>query len=391
VAIILASGGGIMSIIRSTYMTGVAAVALGLAAAGIARAGDALWTHTIDRVVPAKKGGAETTGKVNLWVAPDCKTVRGLIFAGKTLLEGPICRDAVIRKAAAEKGLGILFFDPALDALFTFTSDSPKRLDDALKEMAAKSGHPELPFVPYLTIGHSTGGIFCRNVAYWKPERVIGILHIKSGNFQDHIPDKTKSLAGVPLMAINGEFEEYGPAGGDLKMGLRSEYSLNSDAKTKQNQTQWVMIRMQMVERRRKNPDNLMSLVVHRGRGHTGWDGKLSDLCAIFIRAACDARLPKDLPDGKREVACRPLKAESGWLTDADIKDPKHPPAPYNEFKGDKKLAFWHVSKEMAEVLYEYHKGPWPQPDPTAGQPPEKRWAPPAMLQDPVDGPSGGK
>ena len=72
-------------------------------------------------------------------------------------------------------------------------------------------------------MGHSTAGIFCRNVAYWKPARVAGVLHIKSGNFQqqEHLPP-TGSLAGIPLLAFNGQFETFGPEG-----GLRAEYGPN--------------------------------------------------------------------------------------------------------------------------------------------------------------------
>jgi hypothetical protein len=237
-----------------------------------------------------------------------------------------------------------------------------------------------------LTVGHSTGGIFARNVAFWKPHRVIGIIHIKSGNFQDGLWDTSRSIAGVPFLAINGEFEEYGPKGGDLGRGLRSEYSLNAEDKKKQNQTQWVMIRMQILGRRRKNPDNLMSLVVHRGEGHVSWDGAMSALCAQFVRSTADARLPENPPSG-RVVKCVPLAAEDGWLSDADVKNPKSKTAPYADYQGDKQLALWHLDQAMAKAVDDYHAGKWDHPDPTAGQPVEKRYYPPPILQDTIDDP----
>ena len=322
----------------------------------------------------------------HLWLPDGVRHVRGLLVGGRTLLEKRICEEPKIRAALAEEGMGALYFDPALDALFEYVQrPSGKELDKALADLASKSGHSELASAPLLTVGHSTGGIFCRNVAYWKPERVIGVLHIMSGNFQDHSPDPTRTLAGVPFLAINGEFEEFGPAGGNLKGGLRSEYSLDPADKTKHNQTQWLIVRQQLLQRRRRNPDNLMGMIVHRGGGHTSWDEDMSALAAQFIRSAAELRLPKGEPGGTRLAACRTVHAADGWLEDADIKDPHHQPAPYNEYRGDKTLAFWYPGRAMAEAVWKYHQGKWDAPDPTAGQPAAQRFTPPPELQDQVD------
>jgi hypothetical protein len=308
------------------------------------------------------------------------------VVAGKIRLERGICTNPKIREACAEKGLGILYYEPHLSALFNYRETRCEDLFLAsLAQLARVSGHPEIERIPWLTMGHSTGGIFCRNVAYWKPERVIGIVHIKSGNFQDHIQDEGSSLAGVPLIALNGEFEEYGPAGGDLKGGKRSRYSLHPGDKSRWNQTQWIMIRMQMMERRRRNENNLMSLVIHRDGGHGDWSDDLTAITAQFIRSAADARLPPGPPGGTKVVLCKPLRAADGWLTDADIKAPAHRPAPYAEYGGDRVLAFWHIDGVLAGMIEKYHKGPWKQADPTAGEPREKRYVPPPILQDKID------
>jgi len=239
--------------------------------------------------------------------------------------------------------------------------------------------------VPWITIGHSTGGIFCRNVAFWKPRRVIGVIHIMSGNFQDGIQDKTRTVAGVPFLAINGEFEDCGPAGGDIGRGLRAAYSLHPDNKKKRNQTQWILVRSQMMARRSRNADNLMSLVVHRESGHISWSDDMTALTAQFIRSAADARIPKTDPDGKTVVLCRKLTAKDGWLSDADIKSPKFKPAPHADYKGDKLLAFWHVDEAMARAVEKYHNRGWKDADPTAGTPAKKRYALPPMLRDEID------
>jgi len=196
---------------------------------------------------------------------------------------------------------------------------------------------------------------------------------------------KTKEKIRGLILAINGEFEDCGPAGGDIGRGLRAAYSLHPSNKKKRNQSQWILIRMQMMARRRKNPDNLMSLVVHRESGHVSWNADMTALTAQFIRSAADARIPKAEPDGKTAIPCRPLKAKDGWLSDADIKAPKFKPAPHGEYKGDKALAFWHVDEAMARAVAKYHGRSWKDADPTAALPAKKRYTPPPMLRDTID------
>jgi hypothetical protein len=279
----------------------------------------------------------------------------------------------------------VVFFKPGLG--LNFIQGGGERLEKALAELAKVSGHPEVEFAPLLTAGHSTDGIFCRNVAYWKPHRAIGVLMLKSGNFHHNIEDMSRSLAGVPLIMISGEFEEYGPEGGDLGVGLRSEYSAHPTDKKKLNQTQWVMARMQMLGRRQKNHDNLWALVVHRGGGHTAWNGEMTEMTCRIIRSFADARIPKADPDGKTEVHCNRITAKDGWLFDADIKNPKHKAAPYDQYDGNRDYAFWAPDKALAEAICKYHNQGWQHPDPTASDPPEKRFSPPPLLRDLVDAP----
>ena len=344
------------------------------------------WDVTTTLPRPLRKGKPQKPSIAHLWLPEGKGKIRGLILAGKIRLESRICNDPVIRRAAFDKRLGIVYFEPHFNAIFNYAAtDSEDDLLRALDELARKTGRSELTLVPWITIGHSTGGIFCRNVAYWKPERVIGVVHIMSGNLQDGIQDRTRTLAGVPFLAINGEFEDCGPAGGDLGRGLRSAYSLHPDDKKIRNQTQWLLIRTQMIARRRKQPDNLMSLVVHRESGHVSWSADMSDLTALFIRRAADARIPDAEPDGTGVIQCRTLEAKDGWLSDADIKVPRFAPAPYDEYRGDKALAFWHVDEVMARAIEKYHGRRWKDADPTARLSAKERYTPPPVLQDDID------
>ncbi len=316
-----------------------------LAAGGPAPAADELWPYAVDVARgPDRQGRPREPAHAQLWIPPDCRRVRGIIIGQITRLEKTLTVDPIIRKAAADTDLAVIFVEPSFDILFNYVeNDAGRKLKGMLAALARQSRHPELEFAPMITVGHSTGGIFARNVAYWKPERVIAVIHIKSGNLHQHIYGENKSLAGVPFLAINGEFEEYGPEG-----GIRPEYGL---------ETQWIMLRQQLLERRRQEPNNLMSMIVHPGGNHTSWDRGLSEYCALFIRRAVEHRVPKAPNADRRPVRCLQIKAEDGWLTDADIKHPEHQPAPYAEYTGDKSRAFWHFDAETARATYKYHEG----------------------------------
>jgi hypothetical protein len=333
------------------------------------------------------KDGKPVAYEVELSLPADIRVVRGILIGGTTFTS-----NAPVRAALAEKSMGLLNYLKTPDGLFSYaTCDSGARLQRDLKILAEKVGHPEVAFAPLMTIGYSTSGITCRNYAYWNPERIIGVMHLKSGNLQAYIQDMHATLAGVPFLAVNGECEQYGPDGGDLGAGLRAIYSLDPVDKKKNNQTQWVMMRMQMIERRRRNEDNLMSLLVQHTRGnskdHTEQDPAFYPVLAQFIRSAADARIPKGDPDGKTPVKCVPLTAKEGWLSDADIKAPKFAPAPYADYRGDRTVAFWHLDKAMADAVTAYHaKTPWAFPDPTAGLPPEERFrVGESILRDTID------
>jgi hypothetical protein len=65
-----------------------------------------------------------------------------------------------------------------------------------------------------------------------------------------------------------------------------------------------------------------------------------------------------------KPIACEEIDVASGWLTDSDLKAPKHQPAAHAEYSGDKGLAFWHFDEEMARAIHDYHKGRFSEPDP---------------------------
>jgi hypothetical protein len=270
-------------------------------------------------------------GKSHVWIPPDCQQVRGVIIGGQTLIEMDFVRDPLIRAAAAKADMAIIL---RLGA---------GGVSGTVSEVAAAIGIPEIEYVPWITFGHSTGGIFCRNVAYSNPNRTAGVIHIKSGNFQEK-PSPDASLNGVPLLAINGQLEEFGPDRA-LDESYRPKYG---------RETQWVVAREQLVEMRAQG--QLVSLLVDPGAGHYAWSRPLSEYAALFISKVAQYRLPKE-PPKDHPLECIKIKQESGWLTDSEIKTPSNAPAAYADYKGDKTRAFWHFDEELARAHAAFHQG----------------------------------
>ena len=295
---------------------------------------------------PDRRGRPRGHGDALLWLPPKCERLRGLLLAGRLGIEGELTMDPVVRAACADNGIGIVYFSPHISGVFHFWKDGNRDgaiLLKALDDLAGRSGHPELRRVPWITAGHSTAGVFARNVAYWRPKRVASILHIKSGNFhqKEHVPP-AGSLKGIPLVAINGQFETYGPEG-----GIRPELG---------RETQWAFVLRDIHGFRRRDPNHLMSLLVHPGADHFHGAPEIAKYVARFIRRTAAYRLPATLPPGDEPVECLPVTSEDGWLTSPDLYAPKHPAAACADYRGDRTKALWHFDREMADATIAMHR-----------------------------------
>jgi len=293
---------------------------------------------------PDRRGQAQQAGDVLLWLPPESQTVRAVLLCGRLGIEGELIVDPAVRQACRDCDIAIVYFTPHLSGVFHYWEPGNRdgdRLLKALDDLARCSGRDELRRVPWITAGHSTAGIFARNVAYWKPERTAAVIHIKSGNFHqaEHLPPQG-SLAGIPLLAINGQFETFGPEG-----GIRPEYG---------RQTQWVFVRSDIRKFRERDPNHLMSLLVHPGADHFHGSPELGRYVAMFLRKTVEYRVPAELPPGKAPVSCLPLVARNGWLSDDELDQPRHPAASWEEYTGERTKAFWHYDEPMAQAAIQF-------------------------------------
>ena len=279
-----------------------------------------------------KKGRQRKPAETPCWLPKGCKYVRGVVVGHPMI--GSLATEDRFRKVAAEEDLGTMLIK-------AFTWDVGKNwkvLDEILEKWAKETGHPELKGAPVFVSGLSASVLMARLLVYEKPERCFGIIHAAGGNMHQHYP-KGKTLSGVPFMAANGEYESCGP-----EAGIRPHLGFD---------TQWYLQGEQMLERRREDPNHLMCMVTIPVKGHTAWSKELGEL---FIRKCAKYRIPKEKRDGSKPAKCIEIKAEDGWLTHRNVKYPKHPPAAWADYKGDKKEAFWHLDEEMAMAVRQYHQ-----------------------------------
>ena len=312
----------------------LAAVLLGiLSAAGRAQ--------VYQYAVPAQDaGGKEITAY--LWVPPEADRLRGTIVGGQTLMEPAFAADPSIRQACAAEGLAIVYFSPALDVVFDYKAkDSPARLQKALDDLAEVSGYRELAAAPLFPFGHSVSSIFASRVVCWNPGRCFGALAFKGG-LSVTPDDPAATIAGVPILVIKGQFEEFGPG----PSGTLRDFE--------DRETAWKGMREILLGLRAKDDRNLIAYLVEPGASHFAWSQRLAPYAAAFIRAAARQRIPDWPLDAKEPVTCREVDPAAGALTSGDIGK-ETLAARYGEFKGDKAKAFWHLSVELAKMADALH------------------------------------
>ena len=190
--------------------------------------------------------------------------------------------------------------------------------------------------MPLIPTGHSAGGVYVKDAVYWNPGRMVCAVFHKSGNIRPPEWAPQADFRGVPFLAISGQFEEFGPAG-DVPQG-------------ESNESQWMAIRDTFVGLRRQHADYLVAQAVDPGAGHFSWESPHhGPLAALFIRKACERRLPDKGPaDPGAPVVLRAIDPASGWLSDSLVIRPAREPAPHGEYAGDKTTAYWHLDGEMA-------------------------------------------
>lgn len=268
-----------------------------------------------------------------LWIPSNCRFVRGVIISFDNLTERKWLEDPYIREAASQECLGEVWLGHGSDAVvgIEMKSGSGEALLQMLRDFAEASGFRELAYAPVIAMGHSAHGPFAWNFAEWAPERTIAAIPVKTYPLPEQL-----QLKGVPLLYVVGETTEW-PQYRDGRRGDRNFF--------------WPVVQQSALQLRKQQADIPLGVATEPGGGHFDWSEAQARLIALYLRKACQYRLPLHFPkDAPPKL--RPLDIKRGWLTDARGLEPdRYPPAPYSLYIGRREEAYWSFDRETALAM----------------------------------------
>ena len=310
---------------------------------------DLIWPYSLKFMV--HNGETVVENEASMWIGDPSKPVRGLILTSMVRNEIEFNYDEKIRNTCKEKGLALVFFyktrtgdyyDGGALSVFDKTKGHDTVLLKVLHDFSEMVNKPEIEHAPWLTFGHSTAGNFARNIAWWKPERMFGVIFYKTGGYDPPVwvehPDTARFL-NVPWLSVAARNDKFGPG-----------------------ENGWLIQRMQMMPWRERG--SLMSQIVEplEEEGHSLWRPFNGPYFAMWIKKAVDGKIPADTIAKEGTVPLKEISLSTGVLSDtlteivmdsARIRD-NLLRYYYDVEPKDRGEMFWHFDDEMAITWVHY-------------------------------------
>jgi hypothetical protein len=253
--------------------------------------------------------GTKARGTLYLWVPESCRKVRGVLVLATNVPEHRLVGDSAIRRVCVENDLALVWGVPtfwrfgkaaaqpggeAIDVKMLPGSDTLQVgfLKTMLDRIAEDSGYREIATAPLLPIGESGHLLMVCGIVDQMPERCIAAICVKDPRQPEN---KT-----VPMLWALGTGYEWGQTARDPRETWKAPTSLYQG---------WVGDRMKA--------NWPLSIVVEPGSGHFYCTPEMTKYLALYINAACRARLSDD-----GGSALKPVSLERGLL--ADLPLPGH-------------------------------------------------------------------
>lgn len=277
-----------------------------------------------------------------LYIPPGCQRVRGAIIGQHNMLEEPVLEHSAVRQALADTGMAAIWVSPAFDGNFNFTKNpnTPVIFQQMMDALAADSGYAELSKTPVVWIGHSAMASAPYHFAAWdarhstangSQKRAAAAISIKGwypGDQNANNPTYADSdLAGVPVMFINGEYED---ANGRATKAL---------------------------EFRNATPGTIVSMFADNGGGHFDWSDRVCEYIGMYLRKIGRYRLPATAAADGTATLQTIDTASQGYLADRWRKgrSPAASPAAVGSYTGNTSEAFWYFDQEHAETTHHHY------------------------------------
>ena len=286
---------------------------------------------------------ADGETRVYLWIPPDCKRVRGVVFANHNMVEQGILEHPTMRKTLTQLGFAEVWTVPYFDLTFDFNKGAGEHFEHVMDLLAKDSGYQELRHAPVVPLGHSACATFPWNFAAWNPGRTLAVLSFHgdapqttlTGNGAPRLDWGNRNIDGIPGLMVMGEYEW-----GDIRLDPAFSFM-------------------------EKHPKVPLAFLADSGRGHFDYADRTVEFLAKFIQKAAAARLPAKA-ELDQPVVLKPIDPAQGWRVDRWRREqpPSAPAAPYAQYTGNQKDAFWCFDQEMAETIetiYARERGKKPQ------------------------------
>lgn len=288
------------------------------------------------------KSAKEVNSKARafLWIPPNCKKVKAFIFAQNNMEELSILEDPGFRREMGKLGFAEVWVSPAYDLLFHFDKGAGETFNNIMNELAKVSGYSELGYAPFVGMGHSAAASNPYYMAVWKPERALAAISV-SGQWPyfrhaSFAPDiwGNRNIDHIPCLETMGEFEA---ADNWSEEGLKE---------------------------RQAHPLMPLSMLACPAEFHFATTTRKAAYIALYLKKAVQYRMPKHTPNGQAPKLIPIDPTKTGWLVDKwRFDEPAAAkPAPFGQYRGDPKQAFWYLDEELAkataayEARYRYQK-----------------------------------
>ncbi len=277
-----------------------------------------------------------------IWIPPGVETLRGVVVHQHGCGEGS-CKsgqtgafDLHWQALARKHGCALLApsYEQPQDADCQMWCDprngSAEAFQQALADLGAASGHPELAEAPWALWGHSGGGHWCGGMALLHPDRVVAVWLRSGVPLLEANPDRSAIRAhevsdevlGVPMMCNPGTKE-----GVTVKEGRFAGV--------------WPANERFFLELRGRGA--LVGVAVDPLTAHEC--GNQRYLAIPWLDACLSARLPE-----KPGEPLRPMPTENAWLAPLLATEA----VPESEFKGDPATAVWLPDAAIAAAWAQY-------------------------------------
>lgn len=218
-------------------------------------------------------------------------------------------------------------------------------MQNALKQLASDTKHPELVNAPYVVTGFSAGGGYTRKLMRADPDKVIaGVVVGSTMKLPGPLTDDHRH---VPMCIINGELEREPGEGPGMAKHLEPV----------------------LAEHRPKGA--LWGWMAVQGVGHEFAGQEV--LSMPILDAAVRLRYPADADVRKGPVKLKPIALESGWIADnTSWASGLTAITPAKEFKGNIAKSSWLLNEDIAFIYRAYSTLEWPlriiSPDPMSAK-----------------------